>query len=193
MAIYRINEDIRFNYGGAKNLAVHNATTDWVLITDIDHMLDLEAVEKLIDFDLAGRDNVYCFGRSFPDGPLIETRPEVRKANVVPGTILINREKFREAGGYDEDLSGHYGKDDTLLKWHLLNNHGCVFHKLPMELLCRACIYDTQPKLDRDVTRNTELVKTKIAAGNRYRPGPGLRFTWTKRFESVVPSAETAP
>ncbi len=192
LTAYRIRPDIPFNYGGAKNLVFDRAATPWVLITDIDHVVDAGAAARLLDLDLSDERVVYTFARRFPAGPMSETRVEVRAKPAIPATLLINRRVFWEAGGYDEDFSGHYGKDDSLLKWHLVRNHGCRLVQLDLALLCYACVYRDAPSPPRDVRRNARLFAEKTRAP-AYHPGPPLRFDWVETYRARAPAPSAAP
>lgn len=101
--LYRILVDVRWNWLACRNLGVSEATTDWVLLTDIDHLLPAETLRRILDGDLDPND-AYCFSRV--DAP---DRTPCHKPH--PNTWLMTRKMFNTIGGYDERFSGYYGTD----------------------------------------------------------------------------------
>jgi glycosyltransferase involved in cell wall biosynthesis len=45
--LYRIDVDIPWNRGGARNLGANKAATDWIVQVDIDHVLPADAAAKI--------------------------------------------------------------------------------------------------------------------------------------------------
>lgn len=101
-AMYRILEDVRWNWIAARNLAVERANTRWVLMTDIDHMLPPETARRVICGKL-NRRKAYRFSRV--------DAPDLTPYKLHPNTWLMTRKLFDQVGGYDERFSGFYGSD----------------------------------------------------------------------------------
>lgn len=101
--LYRTSVDRRWNWLFCRNLGVQEADTQWVLLTDIDHVLPLETLRAIMaDRELHAR-TVYRFSRV--DAPnLTPYKPH-------PNTWFLTRSMFEEIGGYDERFSGYYGTD----------------------------------------------------------------------------------
>lgn len=102
LQIYRIKEDVRWNQDAARNIGVRHAENNWVLMTDIDHVVPPATWERLLlrDHD---KNNVYTFGRV--------SAPELAPYKPHPNTWFMTKEKFDECGGYDERFAGYYGTD----------------------------------------------------------------------------------
>jgi glycosyltransferase involved in cell wall biosynthesis len=179
ISIYRINEDIPFNYPGAKNLALHCASTDWILQTDIDHVINAHAALSILHLDLTAHTRIYLFRRNFSEGSMSDPRPELRNKKFIPSTLLYNRNAIIAAGGYDEDFSGHYGHDDSILKWHLSSNHGFSLYDSEIALTCHRCAY-LEPQPERNSYRNSSLYHAKRLMRQSYQPIHPLRFSWQK-------------
>jgi hypothetical protein len=66
--LYRIQVDIPWNRGGARNLGTQQARTDWVVHVDIDHVLSAESAGRLLEFQADPRRwyrfERYRFGRA---------------------------------------------------------------------------------------------------------------------------------
>lgn len=105
--VYKMLVDIRWNQDACRNVGVKHATTPWVLITDMDHLVTPEAFEQCIHGDLSPQ-NAYCFERltviSFDPYTNIPYKPH-------PNTWFITKAVFDASGGYDERFAGWYGTD----------------------------------------------------------------------------------
>jgi len=105
--IFRIDVDIRWNQDAARNIAVKEATTPWVFLTDIDHLVPRGTWDLVLSRKL-DRHRVFRFGRQTleaiePD-KLTPYKPH-------PNTWLMTKALYESIGGYDERFAGHYGTD----------------------------------------------------------------------------------
>jgi len=100
--LFRVDVDVRWNWLTCRNIGVHHAPTEWVLMTDIDHMLPEETARRIIEQKLRPN-QVYRFSRK--DLPaLTDYKPH-------PNSWLMTKAMFEAVGGYDERFSGYYGTD----------------------------------------------------------------------------------
>lgn len=100
--LYRIDEDVRWNWIAARNLAFSQARANaWCIATDMDHILPLETAEGLV-FGKHDPETIYRFSRQDRTGETIHPHPN---------SWFMTREMFWRIGGYDEALSGYYGTD----------------------------------------------------------------------------------
>jgi len=100
--LFRVLEKKRWNWLMARNLGVEKATTDWVLLTDIDHVMPTATLRTLLEVPL---DETSVYRLSRVDAPhLTPYKPH-------PNTWLMTRAMFDRVGGYDERFSGYYGSD----------------------------------------------------------------------------------
>ena len=99
--IFRIQVDVRWNWLAARNIGAHHAATDWILLTDIDHVVPDSTLRSII------------FGRHDPSVVYAFARLEHSGEPVAPhsASFLMTRDLFWRIGGYDETLSGYYGTD----------------------------------------------------------------------------------
>jgi glycosyl transferase family 2 len=102
LQIYRMKQDIRWNQDACRNIGVRHAETEWVLMTDIDHLVPEKTWRQILlrQWDAAF---AYRFHRV--------SAPDLLPYKVHPNSWLMQRKKFDEAGGYDERFAGYYGTD----------------------------------------------------------------------------------
>lgn len=111
--IFRILKHVRWNWLASRNLGMAHATTDWALLTDIDHVLPAETCAALMTADLDAT-SVYRLARidAPHPWPYQLTDCPVREAKRFhPNTWLITKPLYDAIGGYDERLAGCYGTD----------------------------------------------------------------------------------
>jgi hypothetical protein len=99
--LFRIEQDVRWNWLAARNVGMHHARRGWCLLTDIDHVVP-ESTARALIYGQHDPSVIYGFSR-------IEHTGEKLAAH--PNSWFMTREMFWRIGGYDETLSGHYGTD----------------------------------------------------------------------------------
>jgi hypothetical protein len=62
LKMYRMLEDVRWNQDACRNLGVSQAETDWLLLTDMDHVVPADTFEKILKASLDS-DTAYRFAR----------------------------------------------------------------------------------------------------------------------------------
>ena len=102
-ALYRCLVDVRWNWLFCRNLAMSQTTTEWALMTDIDHVLPAETLRALL---IAKLDLTIAYNLNRVDAPLMKVNPKPH-----PNTWLMTKALFDRVGGYDERFSGYYGTD----------------------------------------------------------------------------------
>jgi hypothetical protein len=102
LEIYRINIDIRWNQDAARNIGASFAQTDWMIVTDMDHMVP-EATWQYVQTFEPNPMTTYKFSRV--SAPLLEPyKPH-------PNSYFISKRIWDLVGGYDERFAGFYGTD----------------------------------------------------------------------------------
>lgn len=173
----RINEDIRWNQGGARNLGVTYAKSDNVLVTDLDLAYPEETLRALVEYGPVGK-TLFKFYEKQPDSS------EVRKGH--PNNFFLSRGRFMRYYGYDEEFAGHYGAEDfRFVKFQkaqgtrqkYFDRRYTYYRRHEID---RAAGYHS---LTRDLSANTPVDSRKRVELERYGHEQGhsrmfLSFTW---------------
>lgn len=104
ISVYRVLEDKYCNIGGARNLGTHVAPTEWILHSDMDHIIPAEAMEQILALPFSSKSVIYKFNRQ---------NIVTGEYKIHPGSMLLTRKLYWEAGGCDEDFVGNYGQTDV--------------------------------------------------------------------------------
>lgn len=182
--LLRADVDIPWNRGGARNLGAQQASTDWIVHVDIDHVLPAASARELLTFRPRGA-RWFRF-RRYRVGAADATRKKDRLADdcqfgeVHPhvDSYLIRRADYWKSGGYDEDYSGGLGGGNPFLAV-LLQDYGPP-QVLPsaLHVYTRDAVPDASDwSLSRDTTEHKRRYKIKAKAGNIRGSNP-VRFPW---------------
>lgn len=101
LRLFRIQQDVRWNWLAARNIGAHHAEPGWLLMTDMDHVLPVDTLRGLV-FGQHDPSVIYAFSRREHTGEPIGPHS---------ASFFLTRDLFWRIGGYDETLSGHYGTD----------------------------------------------------------------------------------
>ena len=184
LRVYRVIDNIIWNYG-AKNLGVQEARGDWVLLSELDHLINESSLRRILS--LERKSNIYYkFFRAnhHPESDVrYSDRPHM-------ATWYLDRKTFWESGGIDEDFSGAYGHDDTWFE-DCLKRQGCSCILPPREdieltnysgnLYFPDSDLKDDPSIPRDTTRNRQLLEQKRR--RKMRRGATIRFSFEKVYE----------
>lgn len=122
--LYRTGVDVRWNWLFCRNLGARDATTPWLLLTDIDHLVPTETFRALIEGD-HGVSKVYRFER--------KSMPDLSPYHPHPDSFFLTRDLFWRIGGYDERFSGLYGSSSDIR--HRMKAMGLEIQTLPQHLI----------------------------------------------------------
>ena len=190
LRLYRIIIDRPWSREVARNLAADKATTEWVVMADLDHVLAASAAAHLVEFD-ANPHFWYRFPR-YRNGKADETRMkdeiarDVEFGPVKPhiDSFAITRAMYWKAGGYDPDFVGCLGGGTDFirrLEWHF-GAPLMLPADIVLEVYTRHRIPDASvTTLSRDTRPGKRIQRQKNAS--RSPPNRPLRFPeWTREL-----------
>ena len=172
--LFRLGVDLPWNQDAARNIGAHEARGEYLLLTDIDHVVPESTLSELCDIE----DNlsVYTLARKahFSD-------------KVIPSHVnsyFLSKALYWGIGGYDEDFWGTYGSD-RLFRIRVLKS--APIKELPnsrLELVTRGSIPDAkntnfsrQPSLWRRLRslllrlfKKLGMRKSPVTLTNHYSP-----------------------
>jgi len=158
--VYRIGKDIPWNQDAARNIGAHEAAGQWLLLTDIDHVVPASTLQALLE---SPRDNrvFYSFGRvKFDSG-------EAREPH--PNSYFMTKDMYWDIGGHDEDFAGIYGKDVLFRKRALAHAREVPLVDLPIARVGQSMVADSGT---RTISRRNTL----------RRRAWGVVLEWLKRL-----------
>lgn len=168
VALFRILQDIPWNWLAARNIGAYHAADGWMLLTDMDHVIPAETFRSLVE-GAHDPSVVYVFARREHTGAVIQPHS---------ASFLMTRQMFWRIGGYDEALSGHYGSDGdfrrriaTVAPMQVLPDYLVRYENVGDSSTTRY-----QRKLPADTTAVQQIVK---ARGPQWAPKT-LSFTYER-------------
>jgi glycosyltransferase involved in cell wall biosynthesis len=187
LKVYRVGVDIPWNRGGARNLGAHVSETPWIMHIDIDHILPPDAVIDLLAFPL-NSDCWYRFPR-YRIGAADDTRkkdaidPRATFGKIHPhvDSYVCSKDKFWEAGGYNEDFSGCLGGGSPFLKQlDLVAELRMLPEPIRLDVYTRHVVEDASDNtLSRDTGEYSRRRK-KLEAAGKIKGHDPLRFEWSR-------------
>ena len=171
----RVDQDIRWNQAGARNLALLYARSNNVVISDVDHSFPPHTLRWLIGRDAPHR-RFYRFYRRRADGSLRRGHPNL---------FYLSRARFFELFGTDEEFAGAYGAEDVRFVRNF-KYHGTVQLHLPKKYYCVERTPDrgtSYHSLVRDLSYNTPVDTRKRMEAEYFGADFGhsrsaFNFTW---------------
>ena len=100
--LVRIKDEIPWNQAGARNLGVHFAKSDKIILADLDIVFPENLLDNLINFRIP-RDFIFKFNTI---SGLKEVEPHFN-------VFYTTKEVFMKSNGVDEEFSGKYGYEDV--------------------------------------------------------------------------------
>lgn len=101
---YEITKKVDWNWLACRNIGALHSKSKWLLLTDMDHLVNWKVARKLINIlksEILNENFVYLFNRV--DAPFnLPYKPH-------NDSFMMSKKLYWNIGGYDEELSGNYG------------------------------------------------------------------------------------
>jgi hypothetical protein len=184
LRIYRVLEDRPWHQHAARNLGAEVAETPWLLMTDMDHVLTVEAADALLK-RLGRMDGVSIYSlHRIEAGTLEPTLADSGKPKPHPNSFVLTRDLYWHIGGYDEDYCGIYGTDGLFKERAFAIAHHQVLKQVPLIRYSREVIPDASTrtlarKEGRDPGAKAAVAAAKAARGEA-RVIKVLQFPWER-------------
>jgi len=164
--LYRIDKDVPWNRGMARNLGTKMATTPWVLHVDTDHVLPPDSAAQLVACAAQLHASKWYRFERFRVGAADETRkkdkvnPHATFARIHPhiDSYLCTPEAFWKAGGYNTRFSGVLGGGTPFLKEMERANGAPAMIEFPLHVHTRHSVPDSS---EHTLPRSPEAFKKR--------------------------------
>ncbi len=191
-SLYRIDKDVPWNRGMARNLGTRMAETPWILHLDTDHILPPESAELLVKkFEHATPGTQWYRFKRFRVGAADETRkkdkadPKATFVEIHPhiDSYLCTTTAFWKAGSYNEDFSGVLGGGTPFLKeMERVNGEPAVL-PIALHVHTRHSVPDSsEHTLPRDPAAFKKRKQEIMAKRGTLRGHDPIRLPWHRVF-----------
>lgn len=101
-SVYRIDTKVNWNWLQARNIGAKYAKGNWLVLTDMDHVISAKHINRLLrKIKHLDPNMVYQFGRKMA--------PDYLPYKFHNDSFFLTKKLFWKAGGYDECYAGLYG------------------------------------------------------------------------------------
>lgn len=177
--LYRVDKDIHWNQGGARNLAMQESS-GWCAMIDPDMLFPASVIEKILAA-------IQTMKRGSNLRFFLKHKGSLDKGS--PNTHIVHRDDFFMAGGYDEDFAGGKGYSDVMLARTM---RGIGIKETWREDIYADFINPREvsdamvTSISRDLKRNNPIFKRKLKLCSirggwklfAQRGAPRIRFPW---------------
>tara|TARA_Y100000748_G_scaffold304176_1_gene312285 strand:+ start:7136 stop:7891 length:756 start_codon:yes stop_codon:yes gene_type:complete len=175
--LYRVEEDLYCNIAGVRNLGANECKTPYMVILDMDTIINNEMSNKLLLLAETNIDknNVFKFNRLVPTPDGLSFQTKHKKHNKPhPAICLIRKKDYWDIGGCEEDLVGNYGQTDPSF-WYKSNGKVNIITCKTINLL-----YYIDGESDIQRNREHNLNMFDIKKKNNNWSTDYIRFKWSK-------------
>ncbi|HMO74079.1 MAG TPA: glycosyltransferase family A protein [Sphingopyxis sp.] len=173
--LFRITRKTPWNWMAARNVCAAHAKTDWLLFTDMDHLVPEETLRQVLKSTLSEWD-VYRFSRV--------DAPDMTPYKPHPNSWLVSRRLFDRFVGFDERWAGCYGSDyDVRDRLTALANR-VVTLKSPLVRIPREIVADASTTDFGRKASEFSVAKAERQETIRHEGGPPLTMSYP--FERVA-------
>lgn len=157
--LFRILSKVKWNWLECRNIGAEMAMHDWLVLTDIDHVIPKLSIEQLVRNDYDAR-SFHIFPRiNYHDGSNYKPHPN---------SYFMTKKLYWRVGGYDESFAGHYGTDgmwrrrcDEVASCVMLGN--CPIARVDRSFIADASTTSLARKEGRDPKALDEIREYKEA------------------------------
>lgn len=165
LRLFRHTKRVNWNQNECRNVGAFNAQAEWLLLTDMDHIVPAETM--VVALKINKPKMVFMFSRvSLPDYDIMLNRHGRPKPH--PNSWLMTREMYWKIGGYDAFFSGFYGTDSffrtrvlAAARMHILRAH---LVRVPREVIADASTTDLLRKENRKPGFHRRMRERKLAS-----------------------------
>lgn len=171
ISFYRVQEDLKYNIGGVRNLGAKECKTPWYVILDMDTLISPKMAKELVDLALNNKNKNFAFKFN---RKVINNENHIKHNKIHPAVCLIEKEIYWKIGGCDEDFVGNYGSTDPHFWWRSKD----IIEVIQKKDIFIEYISEGECEMERDTSNNMKLLEVKKK--NNSWSKDVIRFKWIK-------------
>ena len=171
ISLYRVQEDLKYNIGGVRNLGAKECKTPWYVILDMDTLISPKMAKELVDLALNNKNKnlAFKFNRK-----VIDNENHIKHNKIHPAVCLIEKEIYWKIGGCDEDFVGNYGSTDPHFWWRSKD----IIEVIQKKDIFIEYIPEGECEMERDTSNNMKLLELKKKDNSWSKEI--IRFNWVR-------------
>ena len=167
---YRVLDNLYCNIAGVRNLGYELTKTPYMLILDMDTLMDKNMAIQLFKLANVNIHNMYVFRF----GRITKDPKHIKNNTIHPAVCLIRTHDYRRIGGCEEDLVGNYGYTDPCF-WRRSIGKVRIINLLDIKL---QYLDEGEADIERNSSHNLKIYQERIAKKNWSKSK--IRFKWVK-------------
>ena len=168
--LYKMLVNIPWNQDACRNLGASEAPTEWVMFTDMDHLIPDTTLERMMTMKTVWN-YAYQFSRV--------TAPKMEPYKRHPNSWFMSKKLYDRTGGYNEQYAGIYGTDGNFMRsvkrWGVVVPTDMPIIRVPRDVIPDASTTTLERRSEWSDLMKEAMKKSKLPHGRGMFPWKRLQ------------------